>query len=51
MGVVTAVGEDVDVPIGTRVMATCDFIAGHGSFAEVLIGGHRSGISGARRPE
>ena len=38
-GVVTAVGEDVDVPIGTRVMTTCDFIAGHGSFAEVSLAG------------
>ena len=38
-GVVTAVGDDVDVPIGTRVMATCDFIAGHGSFAEVSLAG------------
>src|ERR1700722_9055487 len=38
-GVVTAVGEDVDVPIGTRVMTTSDFIAGHGSFAEVSLAG------------
>ena len=33
-GVVTAVGEGVDVPIGTRVMSVTLFYEGHGSFAE-----------------
>ena len=34
VGVVTAVGDGVDVPIGTRVMSTTVFYLGHGSFAE-----------------
>jgi NADPH2:quinone reductase len=33
-GVVTAVGPDIDVPIGTRVMAVTAFYEGWGSFAE-----------------
>ncbi len=33
-GVVTAVGEGVDVAIGTRVMSVTLFYEGHGSFAE-----------------
>jgi NADPH2:quinone reductase len=33
-GVVTAVGEGVDVPLGTRIMCVTQFITGHGSFAE-----------------
>ena len=33
-GVVTAVGEGVDVAIGTRVMGVTVFYKGHGSFAE-----------------
>ncbi|MCW2547081.1 MAG: NADPH:quinone oxidoreductase family protein [Mycobacterium sp.] len=33
-GVVTAVGEGVQVPIGTHVMAVTVFYEGHGSFAE-----------------
>jgi len=33
-GVVTAVGDDVDLPIGTRVMCVTAFYEGHGSFAE-----------------
>lgn len=34
VGFVTAVGADVDVPVGTRVMAVTEFVHGHGSFAE-----------------
>jgi NADPH2:quinone reductase len=34
VGIVTAVGADVDVPVGTRVMVVTDFAHGHGSFAE-----------------
>jgi len=38
-GVVTAVGDGVDVPLGARVMAVTAFYLGHGSFAdECLIG-------------
>ncbi len=33
-GIVTAVGEGVDVPLGTRVMSVTAFYEGHGSFAE-----------------
>jgi NADPH2:quinone reductase len=33
-GTVTAVGEGVDLPIGTRVMCVTAFWQGHGSFAE-----------------
>jgi NADPH:quinone reductase len=33
-GVVTAVGEGVDVALGTRVMSTTVFYEGHGSFAD-----------------
>jgi NADPH2:quinone reductase len=33
-GVVTAVGEGVSTPIGTRVMSVTVFYEGHGSFAE-----------------
>jgi NADPH2:quinone reductase len=33
-GVVTAVGDGVDLPIGTRVMCVTAFYEGHGSFAE-----------------
>ena len=33
-GTVTAVGEGVDLPIGTRIMCVTSFIGGHGSFAE-----------------
>src|SRR5260370_41929088 len=33
-GTVTAVGEGVDIPIGTRVMCVTMFWQGHGSFAE-----------------
>ena len=33
-GAVTAVGQGVDLPIGTRVMAVTAFWQGHGSFAE-----------------
>jgi NADPH:quinone reductase len=33
-GIVTAVGEGVDVPLGTRVMSVSVFYEGHGSFAE-----------------
>ncbi|HVQ49513.1 MAG TPA: NADPH:quinone oxidoreductase family protein [Mycobacterium sp.] len=36
-GVVTAVGADVDTPVGTRVMSTSGFIDGHGSFAEYTV--------------
>jgi NADPH2:quinone reductase len=36
-GVVTAVGEGADVPIGTKVMAVTAFIQGHGSFAEECV--------------
>jgi NADPH:quinone reductase len=36
-GVVTAVGDGVDTPIGTRVMSTSGFIEGHGSFAEYTV--------------
>ena len=39
-GVVTAVGDGVDVPLGSRVMAVTVFYQGHGSFAEeCLVGG------------
>jgi NADPH2:quinone reductase len=33
-GVVTAVGDGVEVPIGARIMCVTQFIGGHGSFAE-----------------
>ena len=33
-GTVTAVGEGVDIPIGTRIMCVTAFWQGHGSFAE-----------------
>jgi NADPH2:quinone reductase len=33
-GTVTAVGEGVDLPIGTRIMCVTAFWQGHGSFAE-----------------
>src|SRR6185312_194587 len=33
-GVVTAVGEGVDIPLGSRVMSVTLFYEGHGSFAE-----------------
>jgi NADPH2:quinone reductase len=33
-GIVTAVGEGVDVPVGARVMSVTVFYEGHGSFAE-----------------
>ena len=33
-GTVTAVGEGVDLALGTRVMGTTEFISGRGSFAE-----------------
>jgi len=33
-GVVEAVGEGVDLPIGARVMCVTQFVDGHGSFAE-----------------
>ena len=36
-GVVTAVGDGVDTPVGTRVMSTSGFIEGHGSFAEYTV--------------
>lgn len=36
-GVVTAVGDGVETPIGTRVMSTSGFIEGHGSFAEYTV--------------
>ncbi|MGO4446878.1 NADPH:quinone oxidoreductase family protein [Mycobacterium sp. 2YAF39] len=36
-GVVTAVGDGVDTPIGTRVMSTSGFIEGKGSFAEYTV--------------
>jgi NADPH2:quinone reductase len=34
VGEVTAVGDDVDVAVGTRVMGVSAFFEGHGSFAE-----------------
>ena len=33
-GVVTAVGEGVDLPLGARIMSVTEFIGGFGSFAE-----------------
>jgi NADPH2:quinone reductase len=33
-GVVTAVGNGVDLPLGTRIMCVTQFVTGHGSFAE-----------------
>jgi NADPH:quinone reductase len=36
-GVVTAVGDGVDTPTGTRVMSTSGFIEGNGSFAEYTV--------------
>jgi NADPH2:quinone reductase len=33
-GIVTALGEGVEVPLGSRVMGTTGFTEGHGSFAE-----------------
>lgn len=36
-GVVSAVGEGVDLPIGTRVMSTSGFVEGNGSFAEYTV--------------
>ena len=40
-GVVTAVGRDVGIPIGSRVMGVTRFPAGHGGFAEEsLLGGN-----------
>jgi NADPH2:quinone reductase len=41
-GVITAVGPDVDVAIGTRVMAVSVFYQGHGSFAEECLVGAES---------
>jgi NADPH2:quinone reductase len=38
-GIVTAVGEGVDVAIGTRVMSTTNFYLGQGSFAEECVVG------------
>src|SRR5437660_7445882 len=34
VGTVTAVGAEVDVPVGARVMGVTEFVHGHGSFAE-----------------
>jgi NADPH2:quinone reductase len=34
VGTVTSVGEEVDMPVGARVMGVTEFIHGHGSFAE-----------------
>jgi len=42
MGVVTAVGEGVDVAIGSRVMVVTLFTEGHGSFAEECLAGINS---------
>ena len=36
-GVVSAVGDGVDLAIGTRVMSTSGFIEGNGSFAEYTV--------------
>jgi NADPH:quinone reductase len=36
-GVVSAVGPDVDVPLGTKVMAVTSFMQGNGSFAEEFL--------------
>jgi NADPH2:quinone reductase len=36
-GVVSALGEGVDIPIGTRVMSTSGFVQGNGSFAEYSV--------------
>ncbi len=36
-GVVSAVGPDVDMDVGTRVMATTSFMEGSGSFAEEFL--------------
>jgi NADPH2:quinone reductase len=37
-GTITAVGEGVDLPIGTRIMCVTAFIEGSGSFAEECLG-------------
>jgi NADPH2:quinone reductase len=36
-GIVDAVGDGVNVPLGSRVMGVTNFIAGHGGFAESTI--------------
>ena len=36
-GVVSAVGDGVDTPVGTRVMSTSGFVEGNGSFAEYTV--------------
>ena len=41
-GIVTALGEGVDVPLGSRVMAVTGFTEGHGSFADHTLAAMRS---------
>jgi len=36
-GIVEAVGDGVDLPLGERVMAVTSFFDGHGGFAEAAI--------------
>jgi NADPH2:quinone reductase len=45
-GMVTAVGDGVDVPIGAKVMAVTAFTGGHGSFAEecLVLAGSSFGV-------
>ncbi len=44
-GVVSAVGPDVDMPIGTRVMSTTSFMDGNGSFAEECLAAAQSSFT------
>jgi NADPH2:quinone reductase len=45
VGTVTAVGAEVDVPVGVRVMAVTEFVHGHGSFAEESLVSAQSAFS------
>src|SRR4029077_1995387 len=44
-GTITAVGEDVALSIGDRIMCVTAFWAGHGSFAEECLGGADSAFA------
>ena len=44
-GVVSAVGPDVDIAVGTKVMSTTNFMEGSGSFAEEYLVASRSSFT------
>ena len=44
-GVISAVGPDVDLALGTTVMSVTSFIEGHGSFAEECLAPAQSSFS------